>query len=172
MPPVPSVFADYTAHMQQTATVAPSLWRSIALSLAAVICLLLYLRRRRQPQAAPYRNEQSARAFEKCGSFTHPDPAPPPPYFKAITTHLSTPNYCCPSSFSTSAAAPPPLPLPTLRRHSSYVAQQARSPTITHYERRTSLNGIGPPRSIRGSIMKGGPLGLGVRRNHWTIEIR
>ncbi|KAH7038929.1 hypothetical protein B0J12DRAFT_253306 [Macrophomina phaseolina] len=174
MPPVASIIADCTAHMQAAATLAPtsSLWRSIALSLVPLLCLLLYLRRRRNPQAAPYHNEQPARVFEKRGNSAYLNPAPhPQDYPASIAIPLSTPSFCFPSSLGPTAAAPPPLPLPTLRRHSCHVAQQARQPTILHYERRISMNDIGTPKSIRGSIMRGGPLGSGVRRNQWTIKI-
>lgn len=170
MPPLPSLIPDHLLAQMQAATTP--LWRTIALSLAAVFCLLLlYLRRRRQPQPhpqpvpvpeklthppsppdTPFREDFSNPSFFL---FQSQDPAAPPPF------HMSNLN----------VHAAPPL-LPTIRRHSCDVAQQPVPPTITHYERRISADSIGPRKSLRGTIMRGGPLAPGVRRNQWTIEIR
>lgn len=175
MPSLPSVLpAYYPTQMQDVATLASTpLWRTLALSLAAVLCLLLYLRRRRHP-AGSYHNEQPAPVFEKHGNMSYPSVAPSLSDYNApINHHFSNPDASHFSSFNFPAAAPPPLPLPTIRRHSCHVAQPPPfPPTTTHYTRRISADSIQPARSIRGSIMRGGSLAPGVRRNQWTIEIR
>lgn len=172
MSPVPSVFPEDTAQMQQVATalLTPSLWKTIALPLAAVLCLLLYLHRRRHPADQGLDTSQPALVFEKRQTSTYTDSAPPLPPPHASVDHLS--RQYDPWFIPAFGSATAPLPLPTMRRHSCHMSQQAPPPTSTHYTRRTSTDSIGPARSIRGSIMRGSPLAPGVRRNQWTIEIR